>query len=192
LIVFILSALEIFANNWSYEAVFRYAKTGFLSIERDDLDLLENYVLANGIRGNMWTREDDWDYPVEYSGSKETSEREPELLARINAARRELTAPLMTFRTKTKGGVKAVTFCTALYDLLCETGAAKRIEELSEMFADTGMLDRANEYRQVWNIVMSVFTQIVEVLGDEMIGTLRFSDILAAGFAGHKMALIPP
>ena len=192
LIVFILSALEIFANNWSYEAVFRYAKTGFLSIERDDLDLLENYVLANGIRGNMWTREDDWDYPVEYSGSKETSEREPELLARINAARRELTAPLMTFRTKTKGGLKAVTFCTALYNLLCESGAAKRIEELSEMFADTGMLDRANEYRQVWNIVMSVFTQIVEVLGDEMIGTLRFSDILAAGFAGHKMALIPP
>ena len=64
LIVFILSALEIFANNWSYEAVFRYAKTGFLSIERDDLDLLENYVLANGIRGNMWTREDDWDYPL--------------------------------------------------------------------------------------------------------------------------------
>ena len=62
LIVFILSALEIFASNWSYEAVFRYAKTGLLSIDRHDLDILENYVLANGIRGSMWTRAEDWDY----------------------------------------------------------------------------------------------------------------------------------
>ena len=192
LIVFILSALEIFTGNWSYEAVFRYAKTGLLSIGRQDLDILENYVLANGIRGSMWTREEDWDYPVEYDERKETSEREPVLLERINAVRRELVAPLISFRAKTKGGARAVTFCTALYDLLCETGAAKRIEELSEMFADTGMLDRANEYRQVWNTVMDVFTQIVEVLGEETVGTERFSDILSAGFAGHKMGLIPP
>ncbi|HOL91166.1 MAG TPA: exodeoxyribonuclease V subunit gamma [Clostridiales bacterium] len=192
LIVFILSALEIFTGNWSYEAVFRYAKTGLLSIGRQDLDILENYVLANGIRGSMWTREDDWDYPVGYDERKEPSEREPVLLERINAARRELVAPLISFRAKTKGGARAVTFCTALYDLLCETGAAKRIEELSEMFADTGMLDRANEYRQVWNTVMDVFTQIVEVLGEETVGTERFSDILSVGFAGHKMGLIPP
>jgi ATP-dependent helicase/nuclease subunit B len=195
LIVFILSALEIFASNWSYEAVFRYAKTGLLSIDRHDLDILENYVLANGIRGSMWTRAEDWDYPEHYDirePSQQELEQESELLERVNAARRELTAPLIEFRAKTKGGVKAVTFCTALYDLLCETGAAKRTEELSDMFADAGMLDRANEYRQVWNIVMNVFSQIVEVLGSETVGTARFSDILAAGFAGHRMGLIPP
>ena len=192
LIVFILSALEIFISNWSYEAVFRYAKTGLLSVDRQDLDILENYVLANGIRGNIWTREEDWDYPVEPDNRKVPSEQEPELLERINAARRKVADPLIAFRSKTKGGVKAVAFCTALYELLCETGAAKRIEELSDMFTDTGLLGRANEYRQVWNTAMNVFTQIVEVLGDETIGTERFSDILAAGFAGHKMGLIPP
>ena len=174
LIVFILSALDIFTSNWSYEAVFRYAKTGLLSIGRHDLDILENYVLANGIRGNAWTREEDWDHPVEPDDRREPQERRPELLERINAARRKLAGPLISFRAKTKGGVRAVTFCTALYELLCETGAAKRIEELSQKFADAGMLDRANEYRQVWNTVMNVFTQIVEVLGDETVGTERF------------------
>jgi len=193
LIIFILSALEVFSSNWSYEAVFRYAKTGLTSVDREDIDLLENYVLANGIRGNAWKKEDDWDYPVEYDSRRsEPSEREIRLLERINAARRKLTVPLESFRSKTKGGVSAVVFCTALYDLLCETGAAQKVEELSQMFADAGMLDKANEYRQVWNIVMDVFTQITEVLGDETIGTERFSDILAAGFAGHKMGLIPP
>lgn len=193
LIVFILSALEIFTSNWSYEAVFRYAKTGLTSVARDDLDILENYVLANGIRGNVWLREADWDYPADYNDMQQgPSEREQELLDRINAARRMLTAPLEAFRSKTRGGVDAVVFCTALYDLLCETGASARIEELSRMFAESGLLDKANEYRQVWNIVMEVFTQITEVLGNERIGTERFANILEAGFAGHKMGLIPP
>lgn len=193
LIVFILSALEIFTDSWSYEAVFRYARTGLSGVEREELDHLENYVLANGIRGNAWIRQNNWDYPVEPSGRDgEPSKRELDSLARINAARRKLAAPLETFRAKTKGGVKAVEFCTALFELLCETGADKKIEELSLRFASGGLLDKADEYRQVWNIAMDVLSQIVEVLGEEKMGTERFSEILAAGFAGHKIGLIPP
>lgn len=193
LIVFLLSALEIFSNNWSYESVFRYAKTGLTGIDTEELDLLENYVLANGIRGNAWIRQDDWEYPSGYSDRKgEPSQEELKYLARINEIRRRFTGPLETFRSKTKGGVKAIAFCTALFELLCETGADKKIEGMSQAFLETGQLDRANEYRQVWNIVMEVFSQIVEVLGEETIGTERFSEILAAGFAGHKMGLIPP
>jgi len=193
LIIFLLSALEIFSSNWSYESVFRYAKTGLTGIDTEELDFLENYVLANGIKGNAWIRPDDWDYPLEYSDGKgEPSQEELQQLARINEIRRRLTSPLESFRSKTKGGVKATVFCTALFELLCETGADKKIEEMSQAFLDAGQLDRANEYRQVWNIVMEVFSQIVEVLGEETIGTERFSEILAAGFAGHKMGLIPP
>lgn len=193
LIVFILSALEIFTGSWSYESVFRYAKTGLSGIEREELDLLENYVLANGIRGNVWIRQNDWDYPVEPSGrGGEPSQRELDTLVRINAARRRLTAPLVTFRGKIKGGVRAIEFCTALFELLYETGADKKIDELSMKFASEGLLDKAGEYRQVWNIVMDVFSQIVEVLGEEEMGTERFTEILAAGFAGNKIGLIPP
>ena len=79
-----------------------------------------------------------------------------------------------------------------MFELLIETGADKRIEELSQNLLDAGRLDKANEYRQVWNMVMEVFSQIVEVLGEETLGTERFSEILTAGFAGHKMGLIPP
>lgn len=193
LIIFLMSVLEIFTNNWSYESVFRYAKTGLTGIDTEKLDLLENYVLANGIRGNAWTRRDDWYYPVEYTdGKREPSPEEVESLEGINDIRKRLADPLLNFRSKTKGGVRAVEFCTALFDLLCETGTDKKIEELSQIFLDEGQLDKANEYRQVWNMVMEVFSQIVEVLGEESIGTERFSEILAAGFAGHKMGLIPP
>jgi len=193
LIIFLLSALDIFAENWSYESVFRYAKTGLTGVGEQELDLLENYVLANGIRGNVWSRQSDWDYPVGYDDRQdEPSPEDFERLAVINEARRRLAEPLLSFRSKTKGGVKAVEFCTALFELLVDTGADRRIEELSQSFLEAGRLDKANEYRQVWNMVMEVFSQIVEVLGEETLGTERFSEILAAGFAGHKMGLIPP
>ncbi|MGE5614973.1 MAG: helicase-exonuclease AddAB subunit AddB [Bacillota bacterium] len=193
LIVFILSALDIFINNWNYESVFRYARTGFSGVDREELDLLENYVLANGIRGNAWTREDDWDYPVEALGDDDRlSDRDMTRLEIINAARRKLAGPLISFRGKTKGGARAVEFCTALYELLRDTGADKRIDEQSRSLAAKGLLEQADEYRQVWNIIMDVFSQIVEVLGEESIGTERFSEILAAGFSGYKIGLIPP
>lgn len=193
LIIFLLSALEVFSNNWSYESVFRYAKTGLTDIEMDELDMLENYILANGIRGNAWTRNDDWQYPVKYTDVKgEPSPEDVQSLSEINDVRKKLTEPLLNFRSKTKGGNRAIVFCTALFDLLCETGADKKIKELSQIFLDAGQMDKANEYHQVWNMVMEVFSQIVEVLGEESIGTERFSEILTAGFAGHKMGLIPP
>lgn len=193
LVVFLLSALEIFTDSWSYEAVFRYARTGLTGVAREELDLLENYVLANGIRGNVWVRQNDWNYPADRSGrGGEPDQKEFDGLMRINIARRQLTAPLEAFRAKTKGGARAIEFCTSLYELLCTTGANKTIEELSVKFAAEGMLDKADEYRQVWNIAMDVFSQVVEVLDKEELGTERFAEILAAGFAGHKIGLIPP
>jgi len=66
LVLLVLSALEVFTGNWSYEAVFRYLKTGLTGVDRADLDLLENYVLANGIKGSSWVREEDWSYTLGY------------------------------------------------------------------------------------------------------------------------------
>ncbi len=193
LIVFIMSALEIFSSNWSYESVFRYAKTGLTGVDREVLDILENYVLANGIRGSAWTRQDDWDYPVDISQREEKpSDSQLERLEMINTARRQLSEPLEKFRGKTKGGAKAIVFCTALFELLCDTGADKKVLELSTRFNDEGQLEKAAEYSRVWNIVMDVFSQIVEVLGEERMGTERFSEILAAGFSDYRINLIPP
>lgn len=193
LIVLIMSALEIFSSNWSYESVFRYAKTGLTGIDREELDMLENYVLANGIRGGAWTRQEDWDYPADTQVWEEKpNDSQFERLEMINKVRRQLTEPLEKFRGKTKGGAKAIVFCTALFELLCDTGADKKIEELSLRFAEEGRLEKAAEYGRVWNIVMDVFSQIVEVLGEERLGTERFAEILAAGFSDYRINLIPP
>ncbi len=51
LVELIRSALEIINRGYTYETVFRYVKTQLVGVELQDLDILENYVLAYGIKG---------------------------------------------------------------------------------------------------------------------------------------------
>ena len=50
LVKYIISLLEIFARNWSYETVFSYLKTGLINLDKDILYDLENYCLRWNIK----------------------------------------------------------------------------------------------------------------------------------------------
>jgi len=192
LVRMILSMLDIFIENWSYESVFSYLKTGLTGIERSRIDRLENYVLACGIRGKRWIDNERWNMIPELIPDEINVELESEKLEELNNTRDMVVNPLKEFRWKTKGRRKASEFCSSLYDFLCGLGVPERIERSIEKFRNDGNLNTANEYSQVWNIVMEVLDQTVEVMGDETFGIERFSSILKIGFGEYKIGLIPP
>ncbi len=82
IIVLILSALEVLSKNWTYESVFRYLKTGLLDINNEEMDILENYVLANGIKGYQWTNDKPWEHKS-FSNYELEEQVEKELLDKI-------------------------------------------------------------------------------------------------------------
>ncbi|ATW23894.1 helicase-exonuclease AddAB subunit AddB [Candidatus Formimonas warabiya] len=191
LIRLILSMLDIFNENWSYEAVFRYLKTGMTEIDQESIDRLENYVLACGIRGSRWTEEKDWNMSPDLIPDQKSLDAQSKMLEDVNSIRALVSAPLLEFRKKNKGRKKAAELCGSLYDFLCTLGVPERIEDSIERFRKSGDLNLANEYSQVWNIVMEVFDQTVEVMGEETFGIERFSDILKIGFGEYQIGLIP-
>ena len=85
IIVLINSLFDIINKNWTYESVFKYLKTGLVDIDNDKIDLLENYVLSNGIKGrNKWVSDDMWDYDIYKSfGEKERNPEEVKLINEI-------------------------------------------------------------------------------------------------------------
>ncbi|MDK2800200.1 MAG: ATP-dependent helicase/nuclease subunit [Clostridiales bacterium] len=193
LVLLVISAMDIFIKHWSYESVFSYLKTGLTDIEKEDIDVIENYVLATGIRGNMWTKYGNWDFRLNAGLEQgEMSEYEQYILAKVNEIRVKITTPLMNFRAKTKGSKKIKEICTALYEFLCEIRVPERIESRMEEFKNAGAMDLANEYGQIWNILMDVLDQVVEVMGDEKVTIERFRELLAIGFGEYKIGLIPP
>jgi len=192
LVRLVLAMMDIFIDNWSYEAVFRYLKTGLTGIPQEMTDILENYVLACGIRGSRWTSDEDWDMTPEMVPDERSSGASPEYLETVNNIRKKVIGPLVAFREKTIGRTRASDFCAALYDFLCELHVPEAIEESIEAFKKKGDFYRANQYSQVWNILMELFDQIVEVMDDETVGLERFSKILRIGLGEYGIGLVPP
>ena len=192
LVLLILSVFQIFTKSWSYEAVFRYLKTNLTEISRDEIDIIENYVLANGIRGNRWTSLDNWSFSLDgnYNYDLNSEENKQKLIA-INETRNKITKPLVDFFDKAKGRKKAIEICTALFDFLCEIRVPDRIEDLIETFREKGEIELAKEYGSIWNTIMEVIDQVAESTGQETMGLDRFSKLLAVGFEGCDMGLIP-
>lgn len=192
LIVFIISMLEIFSKNWSYESVFRYLKTGMLKLDKDEIDLIENYVLGAGIKGKKWLDE-SWEYRLNYDfNGGEIPENERETILRINEIKNRIVEPLNAFYMDFSRSKKSKDYCTKLFQFLENNSLFEKLEEYINTFKEKGDIDNANEYSQVWNVIIDVLDQIVEVMGEEEISLEEFSKILLIGFSQYTAGLIPP
>lgn len=181
LVVLIISSLEILITNWSYESVFKYVKSGLIKLESEFIDKLENYILANGIKGYKWTRD------LLTSNDVELTKEEIEIFEYMEEIRR----PIINLYNKIKGDVTVRKYCTALYEFLLEIDALETMDKWLEDFNNKGMQDKIKEYTQVPAIVMDMLDQAVEVLGDEEVDLKTFSKILVSGFEEKEIGVIP-
>jgi len=192
IIVFIISIFEIYSKKWSYESVFKYLKTGLTNIDKEDIYLLENYVLANGIKGDKW-KEAKWEYQIEYNLDKSgISLDNQEFLDRINKIKDNVTQPLLNFYNEISKEITIKKLCTSLYDYLVKIGLETKIQDVISDFKKQGELDIANQYAQVWDIVVDVLDQMVEVVGEDKANIDKFAKMLSIGFGEYKIGLIPP
>lgn len=192
LVVLIMSALEILNKNWTYESVFRYLKAGLLDIDDEDMDILENYVLASGIKGKRWTDISPWQYWPDYGYEGELPDDVKERLDRINKIREAVSAPLIAFNEALKKSVKAMDMAAALFDFMESINVYDRLQNIIDEFEKEGNHDGSGEFGKVWNMVIDTLDQIVEVLGDQTMTLDAFSKVLSIGFSECRVGLIPP
>ena len=186
LVILIISAFEILIQNWSYESVFKYLKSGLIKIERNYIDILENYILANGLKGYRWTTEEVNDG---YFESEDVYENQDELL--IKEIMEEVREPLMNFHKKIKDNKSVREICTAIYELMIDLDVFKTIEGWIEGFREEGLEAKVTEYEQVPSMVIEILDQAVDVIGNEKISPKEFYKVLNAGFESKEIGVIP-
>ena len=181
---YIRSLIDIAEQNFTYESVFRYLRTNLTGLTVEEIDLLENYCLALGVKGQKkWT--ETW--------IRRAKEMEEADLAIINAIRLKFVSEIEQIMSVLKKRSKTVEEVTkALYEFLVEHELQQKIKEYEEMFAEQGELALEKEYAQVYRIVMDLFDQFVELLGNERISIKEYSDLLDAGLETAKVGIIPP
>lgn len=180
----IRSVLDVIQREFSYETMFRYLRCELVDISKEEVDNLENYALAMGIRGfNLWNK--DWDRSY-----KSRSEID---FIRLNEARKKAIAGLDELRAIVKNkesNVREVS--TAICRFLIDKQVLAKLTDYTNKFESIGKLSLAKEYKQVYHMILDLFDKMVELLGEEVIPLDEYSKLLDTGFEEIKVGIIPP
>lgn len=181
---YLRSFLEMVEQNFTYEGVFRYLRTGMTSLSVDDIDCLENYIRATGIRGySRWQTE--WTRTTRMVGETE--------LIRMNEIRARLVEDIADTVEVLKRRHKTVRDITvALHQLFLKKEMQQKVKEYEVYFANEGKAVLAKEYSQIYRIVMDLFDQFVSLLGEEKLALREYCELLDAGLSYAKVGTIPP
>lgn len=183
-IEFLQSLLEVIRLDFSGDSVFRYLRSSLSRIPRWEVDILENYVLAAGIRGYAKWRKIFAYVPKGYSG---------EDVAGINKIREKVAAQFQNIYPALRGGnVTLKEICQEVYAFLLSLDVEKQLKEKELAFEAAGDLKNAKEYAQIYRIVMDLFDKMVELLGEEVLSLEEYEKIMDAGFEAAKVGIIPP
>ena len=178
------AALEMAVQDFTYESVFRYLRCGMSCVTREEADLLENYVLALGIRGfKHW----DEKWVRIYRGMP------PESIQTLNEIRECFADETRELALSFKGGKKTVReYCTILYEFAVKSQVQQKLKDQEKKFRELGDKAMEKEYAQIYGIVMELLDSMVEILGDEVVNRQDFRQLLETGLTQAKVALIPP
>ncbi len=170
LIKYMLSIIEIFSNNWSQESVLNYIKSGFTDIKKEDIYMVENYCVKNGIRGNKWHKT-PW---LEFADLQ-----------------KKIVTPLINLRKNLDKGKTAKDISKELYNFLNDNKIQEKINQKIDKFVEENELEIAREYKASYEILIDVLDEIVTFFDNENMSFDTYKELLKIGLKNKKAGKIP-
>ncbi len=177
-----LSLMDIVANGYRFEDIFRFLKTGLTELSIQECEELENYALRYGMKGNQWKK--DFVFGLDELGQ--------EILSELNKYRSSLIEFLSEFEASIKKEKSVKGKTKVLYEFIQnKTNLNTKIEDLINDLRKDNELSFVREMTQIWNTIISVLDQMVELLGDLEITMSEYANILRAGMESIEVGIIP-
>lgn len=189
-VLFINSVFEIFKYNFSYGSMFKYIKSGILNLTYDEIFLIENFVIENGIKGNVWFKEFSKSSKIKYSMEHSHGDLE-EYLIRINSIRSKIVESIYNFFKDVSDDNFVNYFSKKFYYFLKDNGFINRVKEICEEFNLNGEFAYSDELVQTLNNIFSVFDEINNVFKNEKMSFLDFGEILIHSISKIQVAHVP-
>lgn len=185
LITMVQSLLDLFSFNFSYKSMFAYLRTNLTNVTEDEIDILENYVLAYGIKSYKWTNNKEWSYGLNSENQEEINN--------INRIREAIITPLLPLIDICKK--KTIVFkdlVNAIIDHMKELKIDVKMTEMRDKATENKLFEKADEHKQVFKMILEIFEKTKNILGDVEIPFVHQQKILVAGISKCKIGVIPP
>lgn len=171
LIEFIASLDAIDKRYWQYTDVMRLLKTQLLPfLTLDDVDLLENELLANAYAGSWWFSPDKWEN---------------------EAIRQSILTCLLPFFEAFKSAQTMKDAASILYTFLLENNIPQTILSWRDQLITQGELEKAKKQEQAWDTFVALLDELVLILGNQPFDRAVFFDVLVNGFEQAEFNLVP-
>lgn len=183
-IEWIRATLEVVEKDFSYEAIMRWLKCGFWDCEEEDLDMLDNYLIATGIRGRSRFSKRWLVMPRQENAYD---------LEKLETLRQEIYGifePVFEAFSSKKGTVEEEIL--ALYEMMLKLNMEQKLWQKEDAYLALDKQAKAKEYGQIYRIVMEILDKYVSILGKEKMNISEFTEILDAGLEAADVAVIPP
>ncbi len=186
----LLGALDAVTGGFDYEDVFRCLKTGMAGITPEECDILENYAVTWEIRGNAWIKDEQWSRNPDGYGQEMTEERAARLEA-VNQVRRKVRERFAFLKEGLSTMSGAAGKAKVLYEYACLSGVPETMKRKADELLESGQVQLAEEYAQLWGILCGVLDQFVEILGDSELGAEEFARLLRLVLTEYSVGTIP-
>lgn len=185
----VLSALDAVFGGFDQRSVLRYLRSALSPLEPDVCDLVENYAIIWGIRGQKWLR--PWENHPDGLGM-DWDDASQKRLEALNACRAAVMEPLAALQTGFREARNLREQVEGLYHFLEEIGLEQRLEQLAQEMDGLGDNRSAQILNQLWEILLSALEQLYDVLGESSWEPEHFLRLLRLLLSQYDVGTIPP
>lgn len=185
----VLAALDAALGGLELRDVMRYLRSVLSGLDADRCDLLENYAVIWGIRGNRW--EQVW---VNHPGGlgENWNEEDKSLLEDLNHWREQALTPLFHLRDGFRNASKLSDQIKALYAFLENIQLSSTLYQLAESMDEEGDNRSAQILDQLWEILLGALEQLHDMLGNTAWEADVFVRLLTLLLSQYDVGTIPP
>ena len=171
---FVLSSVRAAVDSLNVNDFLHVLKSGYAGVSAFDTEILENYLIRYGLFGSALLN------PLAIGEVPEEAERaRAAIVPKLLALKESLSE-------KTAGGkVRGV------YAYLKATGLREQLEAEADALQGAGESQDAQTYAQMWNTLMTLFSQIDAIMGDVPMGQKEFVALLEEGLSSYQIGVLP-
>lgn len=188
IVLYLFSLFELLTGITT-KRVIAYMKSGFADITEEEAFRLENYALAGAVEYQDWLDDDRFLRKANSVFDKEDVQttQNTDMLAVKN----RLLTPVMQLKDvliQSKTVAKRIAALTAFFET---THLQEKIDQKIERFQTIGLLRQADEYADVYGILIDTIDMMADLLGEETIGLSGMRAMLEAGLSQRSIGVIP-
>lgn len=171
---FVLSSVCAATSSLNVDDLLHVLKSGYAGVCASDTEIFENYLLRYGLYGSALIN------PLSIGEVPEEAERvRAAIVPKLLALKESLSE-------KTAGGkVRGV------YAYLKDMGLMEQLQAEADALQGTGESQDAQTYAQMWNTLMTLFSQLDAIMGDVPMGQKEFCALLEEGLSSYRIGVLP-